>query len=151
MGLAAGQIETAFGRYRLEPTILSATFSSQQPSSRSRKLMGVRTGLTCVSCELLSHSRASCELRGLLEIIIILFMATWFFIGLARFPDAPIHQCSPTKHYLYADHPNGFCGKQGQSRTESEFRSFQNWQTGLFLIWPPGMLALFLLKRKRRS
>jgi hypothetical protein len=72
-------------------------------------------------------------------------MAAWFICGMARFPDAPIHQCSPTAHYLYTDHPNGYCGKQGQSRIESDFHDFQNWVTGLFLIWPCGMLLLLLL------
>jgi hypothetical protein len=71
----------------------------------------------------------------------------WFFGGLAMFHDAPIQPCSERVDYLYSYHPDGYCGKQGQDHTASDFRRFQKWQEILFLIWPPGILALVLLQR----
>jgi len=89
------------------------------------------------------------EWRSLAAAAVVITMAAWFVSGMVRFPDAPIHKCSPTAPYLYPDHPSGWCGKQGQPRTEIDFHDFKFWETGLLLIWPAGMLALFLLKRKR--
>ncbi|QGM45030.1 hypothetical protein [Methylocystis heyeri] len=88
------------------------------------------------------------ESRSLLVSMIATVMGAWFVSGM-RFPDAPIHRCSPTAHYLYADHPNGYCGKLGQSRTERDFHIFQVWEKGQNFIWPCGMLALALLMSKR--
>ena len=61
--------------------------------------------------------------------------------GFWRFPDAPIHPCSE----------HGYCGKQGQPHSQQDFAAFHVWETALIWMWPPGMLALYLLQRKPSS
>jgi hypothetical protein len=46
-----------------------------------------------------------------------------------------------------ASHPYGYCGKQGQSHTQIDFHDFELWQTGLFCLWPSGMIVLALLRK----
>ena len=72
--------------------------------------------------------------------LVALVMMSVFYYGWFKYPDAPIHECSG---------PTGFCGKQGQPHTALEFQQFEIWQTSLFVIWPMGMLIVFLINRKR--
>jgi hypothetical protein len=67
-----------------------------------------------------------------------LFMVAIFFYFIFRFPDGPLHECSS----------HGYCGKQGQPHSLSDFRSFIWWQTLLFWSWPPGILVLGLLQQR---
>lgn len=83
--------------------------------------------------------------RKLLMAAIVLSMVTWFAWGALRFPDSPVHLCSQTKDYLYTDHPQGYCGKQGQSRTEEDLRLFSFWEAGLSSIWFPGIILVAAL------
>jgi hypothetical protein len=78
--------------------------------------------------------------RALLSALVGVIMSSLFFYGWFKYPDAPIHACAG---------PTGYCGKQGQQHTLVEYQWFSVWQTSLFLIWPFGMLALFLLNRNR--
>src|SRR5436190_676980 len=78
-------------------------------------------------------------------------MVIWFLGGLFAFPDAPIHPCGPREIYLYSEHPYGYCGKQGQSRTLSDFHSFELWQAGMFCLWSSGMIAFGFLQKGRRK
>jgi hypothetical protein len=64
-------------------------------------------------------------------------MGIVFFYGLVRFFDAPLHPCPE----------HGYCGKQGQPHTEREYKEFEIWQTTLIVVWPIGMLTLYLLNR----
>jgi hypothetical protein len=71
-------------------------------------------------------------------------------VFLVRFPDGPVHRCIAGRHYLYEQHPDGFCGKQGQARTEADYAAFKHWGTTLELAWPLGMLLLLSLDRYGR-
>ena len=56
------------------------------------------------------------------------------------YPDAPLQPCQ-----------TGYCGRQGQAHTEAEYRRFETLKTTLFIVWPAGMLGLFILLRADRS
>ena len=56
------------------------------------------------------------------------------------YPDAPVQPC-----------PTGYCGRQGQAHTEAEYQRFEALKTALFIVWPAGMLGLFILLRADRS
>jgi hypothetical protein len=58
--------------------------------------------------------------------------------GMVRFPDSPIHPC--TTH--------GYCGKQGQPHTVFEYLAFDQWITTMYYLWPTGVIALILLRRR---
>jgi hypothetical protein len=73
------------------------------------------------------------------SVVIGTMMLILFGYGLVRFPDAPLHTC--------VDH--GYCGKQGQPHTQGELETFEIWQNALFLIWPIGMVVLYVLNRDR--
>ena len=74
----------------------------------------------------------------LLTAVIAIGMAIVFFYGIARFPDAPIHECA-----------TGFCGKQGQAHTIADYHAFSVWQTTIFIVWPIGLIFLTLLQRDK--
>jgi hypothetical protein len=76
-------------------------------------------------------------LRKIVTVVVSAAMLALFGYGLFRFPDAPLHPCGV----------NGYCGKQGQPRTEKEYRDFVMWQNTLEWTWLPGMVALVLLTR----
>ncbi len=82
---------------------------------------------------------------------VLAVMAVYFFGGLAMFPDAPIHRCEEGRNYAYANHPGGFCGKQGQAHTAADFRRFEVWQNNLFWLWAIGMPTIFLVVRTDRK
>ncbi len=71
--------------------------------------------------------------------VAVLMMALLLY-GFVRFPDAPLHIC-----------PSGYCGKQGQPHTLSEYSDFRVWERTLFICWPIGMVTLFLLQRWTRD
>jgi hypothetical protein len=75
--------------------------------------------------------------RRLATGLLVTVMFTWFFGGLLLFPDAPIKPCG-----------NSYCGKQGQHRSQIDYIRFSEWQNTLFILWPLGMGALFLLRGK---
>jgi len=56
------------------------------------------------------------------------------------YPDAPVQPC-----------PSGYCGRQGQAHSEAEYHRFETLKTALFIVWPVGMLGLFILLRSDRS
>lgn len=89
----------------------------------------------------------SVRLRRVLIWFVGVIMAIWFFGGFLLFPDAPIGPCGPNTRYLYSNHPFGYCGKQGQSHTATDFHRFTIWQDTLIFLWPLGLGALFLLNR----
>ena len=74
------------------------------------------------------------RLRRPLTWCILAVMGVWFLGGMVRFPDSPIHPC-----------PTGFCGKQGQPHTESDYHLHGIWSRILIFGWPLGMFALALL------
>ena len=78
-------------------------------------------------------------------------MMLWFLGDLVMFPDAPIHRCVEGGNYGYTHHPDGYCGKQGQAHTSVDFRRFEFWQGGLFLLWPVGIVALAVLTKSQRK
>ena len=80
--------------------------------------------------------------KDILVAATVLVMGTVFFYGWFKFPDAPISECAG---------PTGFCGKQGQPHSFSDYHQFDIWQTSMFVVWPLGMLIAFLLNRKRSS
>ncbi len=80
------------------------------------------------------------KLKDAMGAVIVLGMGVLFCYGWFRYPDGPLHPCTG---------PTGYCGKQGQPHTFAEYQAFELWQTTLFVVWPVGMLALFLLNRKK--
>lgn len=83
--------------------------------------------------------------RKLLMSLIAVVMLTWFFSGIVRFPDSPIHPCRTDPGHLYVNSQSAYCGKQGQARTLSDFRLFQLWEVGVSSMWLPGMIVLVAL------
>ena len=77
--------------------------------------------------------------------VVAIAMMAWFFGGIIMFPDAPIHLCHPGSEYSYPDHSHDYCGKQGQSHTQADFRLFQQWNESLSSVWLPGMMVLVVL------
>ncbi|MES2834408.1 MAG: hypothetical protein V4707_06870 [Pseudomonadota bacterium] len=93
--------------------------------------------------------------RQLLTYVVMAIMGSWFAWGMIKFPDAPIHLCSAEADYFYPSHPNGYCGKQGQSHTAEEFGQYRFWEASIFSIWFPGIVLLAAIgyglpKRNRR-
>ena len=74
--------------------------------------------------------RARNIFRGLVGTI----MFVWFFYGIRRFPDQPIHPCGTHE----------YCGKQGQPHSLADYEAYESWSTSLYVLWPSGMLCLFL-------
>ncbi len=68
-------------------------------------------------------------------VVLAVFCTMWCvsFYGTVQFPDSPIEPCGVDK----------YCGKQGQSHTLSEYRSFRRWETTMFFLWPGGILVMF--------
>lgn len=56
------------------------------------------------------------------------------------YPDAPVQPC-----------PSGYCGRNGQAHTEADYQRFETFKTALFIVWPAGMLGLFILLRTDKS
>jgi hypothetical protein len=83
--------------------------------------------------------RRMAKVRTGLTVVIMGYMIILFTYGLVRYPDAPIHPCITA----------GYCGKQGQPRTQREYTEFLTWQSALEWSWPFGMLALFFLNREK--
>jgi hypothetical protein len=75
--------------------------------------------------------------------VVVVAVVTWMLVlfayGVLRYHDGPIHQCAS----------HGYCGKQGQPHTESEYRQYLEWQTTIEWSWPPGLLVLFLANKRR--
>jgi hypothetical protein len=78
------------------------------------------------------------RIRTALSWVLITAMFGVFTYGMVRFPDAPIRPCAA----------QGYCGKQGQPRTYQDYVVFSRWQTTLMYLWPTGIVALVLLRRK---
>jgi hypothetical protein len=76
----------------------------------------------------------------MLSVMIAIIMVAFFCYGLFQYPDAPIKPCTASP---------GFCGKQGQLHTLLEYQRFATWEHALIILWPVGLLSLFLLNRKR--
>jgi hypothetical protein len=68
-------------------------------------------------------------------------MMLFFFWGVWRFPDGPIHTC--------VEH--GYCGKQGQPHSRKDFELYDRWETLLVWCWLPGMLTAYLLRPKKAT
>ncbi|ESQ82048.1 hypothetical protein AEAC466_19205 [Asticcacaulis sp. AC466] len=87
--------------------------------------------------------------RPILGGTVVFVMSAMLFGGVVLYPDAPIQKCDSDNDYFYKNHPDGYCGKQGQNHTEAEFRQFKVWETSMMVIWPLGILLGALLQRKR--
>ena len=72
---------------------------------------------------------------------ILTIMLVFFFYGIVRYPDGPIHPCGV----------NRYCGKQGQPHTLQQYRAFKRWETTLFYMWPVGLVSLALWNRSWRK
>ena len=75
----------------------------------------------------------------LVRFAILASMLSLFAIFAVLYPDAPIRPCEP-----------GYCGRQGQARTEADYKLFTTLETSLFIVWPVGLLARFILRRAER-
>jgi len=76
--------------------------------------------------------------RKILAYIIGTLMLGFFAYGLLMFPDNPIHPCKG----------HGYCGKQGQLHSQSEFDAFSRWDA-VMAWWPVGIVAIALLQGAR--
>jgi hypothetical protein len=79
--------------------------------------------------------------RSIAAKAILVSMLCVFFYGFVRFLDGPIQECGQ----------NQYCGKQGQPHTLDDFRVYTFWGRAMFCVWPGGLLALFVLTRKRST
>ena len=77
--------------------------------------------------------------RKILAYIIGALMLGFFAYGLLMFPDNPIHSCKE----------HGYCGKQGQPHSQSEFDAFSRWDA-VMAWWPAGIVAIALLRAAKR-
>jgi predicted secreted protein len=114
-----------------------------------RRLSRLQDGLKQVGTMPLKHQWTSERIinaRCALISLIAMIMAAWFIGGIALHPDG-VQRCDQNIDYYYAYHPFGYCGKQGQSHTEAEFRQFEIWRTVLFCLWPLGLAAIAILGR----
>lgn len=71
--------------------------------------------------------------------VIAIGMGALFLYGWFEYPDSPLGPCSGQ---------TGYCGKQGQPHTFAEHQAYDRLQLALVIVWPLGMLGLFLLNRK---
>jgi hypothetical protein len=77
--------------------------------------------------------------RKLIVVPVVAGMLILFAYGVLKYPDGPIQKCAS----------HGYCGKQGQTHTERDYAQYREWQTTIAWTWPPGLLLLILLSRKR--
>jgi hypothetical protein len=63
----------------------------------------------------------------------------WFIGGFILFPDAPIKPCG-----------TGYCGKQHQAHSETDFERFTIWESTLQFGWPLVILAAWWVQRERK-
>ncbi len=75
--------------------------------------------------------------------------AAWFVGGVIVFPDGPLHRCTPYETYKFSYQPYSYCGKQGQSRSEVDFRNYEVWQISVFLLPAAGMITAGLLRGRQ--
>jgi hypothetical protein len=61
--------------------------------------------------------------------------------GLWMYPDAPFKAC--------VDGP--YCGKRHTIHSESDYQGFIRWQATLFISWPFGMVAVYLIRREKQQ
>jgi hypothetical protein len=66
-------------------------------------------------------------------ILAIMFAAFWY--GIFRFPDGPLHPCE-----------TGYCGKQGQPHTATEYRDYLYWSILMLIVWPAGLVGFGLIE-----
>lgn len=66
-----------------------------------------------------------------------------FFHGAYLYPDSPIKPCG-----------DSYCGKQGQPRTEEEYRDFKAWEGQVMIAIPIALIAVavaFFTEHNRKS
>ena len=83
------------------------------------------------------------RILGALTIAAALVAAATLIYGIVNFPDAPIR---PTAR--------GYTGKTGTTRTEEDYRAFQQWETALLVVFPTAFglgLAYAIASGRRRS
>lgn len=81
----------------------------------------------------------------------MLVMGAALLYGFIRFPDGPIHACVPGRAYAVKQHPEGYCGKQGQPHTLADYRSYREWTTAMLVGWPFGLVLLIILHYANRK
>ena len=62
-------------------------------------------------------------------------MLVLFAYGAGRFYDGPIRECA-----------TGYCSTHGQPHTAADYRAYKAWEKTIFIVWPIGMVVLFLLQ-----
>jgi hypothetical protein len=76
----------------------------------------------------------------IIPIVVVGWCLAVFVYGMLMYSDAPFKAC--------ADGP--YCGKTHRHHTEAEYHSFIQWQTALFVSWPFGMVAAYVLRRQKK-
>jgi hypothetical protein len=71
-------------------------------------------------------------------VFIFILAIAWFLYGVIYFLDAPIKPCGEEI----------YCGKQGQIRTEDEYKSFKFWETGLIIVYSIMFFLAIMSRRK---
>jgi hypothetical protein len=79
------------------------------------------------------------KIRKAATVVIAATMFVFFFYGIVRFPDGPIHPCGT----------NRYCGKWGRPHTLQQYRAFEIWETTLIYMLPVGIISLALLNKDK--
>jgi hypothetical protein len=73
--------------------------------------------------------------RTLAGYIVGVPMFVLFAYGAGRFSDGPISECG-----------SGFCSSHHQPHSADDYRAYKAWEKIIFIVWPLGMAAGFLLQ-----
>jgi hypothetical protein len=63
-------------------------------------------------------------------------MLVLFVYGCGRFGNGPISECA-----------SGYCSTRGYIHSEADFKAYKAWEKTIFIVWPLGLLGLWLLNR----
>ena len=78
-------------------------------------------------------------------------MIAVFSVFVGYFGDGPIEPCGPTIAYAIKQHPDGYCGKQGQPHTLADYQAYEKWSRIFWIGWPIGLGALAFLAYATRK
>ncbi|WP_296953248.1 hypothetical protein [uncultured Massilia sp.] len=76
----------------------------------------------------------------LLPYLVIAWCLGWMGYGFASYPYAPLKPCGR----------DVFCDKRNNEYTLREYEDFRYWETVLFVSWPFGMVAGYVLKKRKQ-
>ncbi len=75
------------------------------------------------------------KIRKLVSALLVTFMFGYFAYGALAYSDAPIRPCA-----------SGYCGKSGAVYSAQDYQNSRNFERGLLILWPAGMIVLLGLR-----